>query len=65
MTEFIFKEDCGFLFQKVFKNKRTAYQHLLARSEGATAFLPLLLLPDYKIVLLMESLLYSIFHGGF
>lgn len=50
--EFIPEEDVDFPFKK----KNAADQPLFVRSDGATAFLPLFLLPDYQI-LLMELLL--------
>ena len=55
-----------FLFQEVFKlNTMAAYQPLTVRSDGATDFLPFLLLPEYKTFPLMESFLSLVFHNGF
>lgn len=52
------KRIVDFPFQKVFKNKIAAYQCLFVESDGTIAFLPLFLLPDYKILFLMELLLF-------
>lgn len=50
--ELLPEEDMDFPFKK----KNAAFQPLFVRSDGATASLPLRLLPDYQI-LLMELLL--------